>query len=233
MDLLNNLISQKAHLSDSISNRPDLFQNNSFTERYYTVYKNYRRAFDVYLIRKLPLYLYDEKIAGSGLRFMGVAPQDMDYYQFISTMGLHYLFLRNNIFIEKLTLSDTDFFADLDDSDLQIISEEILARIDASFRSVIDFCESGVTGIESYGPDIERFWLDSDELVLGFRFDDFADNGLGEEDEWLENNFKQTSYLVDVLEQLSREAGEILQMKVNVLWYNEYTIDEPITLIGN
>ena len=79
-----------------------------------------------------------------------------------------------------------------------------------------------------YGPDNERFWFPSNELIIGFRHDDFGDNGLGKEEEWAENNNKQIMFINAISDGLKKLATDTLKMPVNVVWYNRYTIKEAV-----
>lgn len=51
----------------------------------------------------LELDVYDKSIDDSGYKFKPVDPLMMDYYQYMSAMNLKYLYLRNNLYIEKLS----------------------------------------------------------------------------------------------------------------------------------
>ena len=201
----------------------------NFNSRYYKLYQNYKTLLDRYLVEKFSLKVYDDMVSDSDLLFIPIKEDDMDYYQYMSKMGLKYFYLRNNIYIEKLSLEDIEKIINLTDEELNNPSQEIKELIERTYPIVIDYAsEKGLQGISCYGPDSPRFWIDSSELVFGFIFDEVADNGLGQDEEWFQNNLKQRAFLSSLFKAMKVKSSEITDKNINVLWYNEFTISEPV-----
>jgi len=205
-----------------------LFKDGSFTDSFFALYRNYRTLLDHYLKNKLHLHDYDDRIANSSLRFIPVSREDMDYYQSISTMGLKYIYLRNEIYVEKLSEQDVLYYTSLTQAELRSPGIKSLERVRRTYTDIIDGVtgqekKDSVSGMSRYGPDSDRFWFPSDQLVFGIRHDEFADNGLGEDEAWMNNNFAQTSFINGIIEQMSAECSRIIGKKVNVLLYDEFT----------
>ena len=82
--------------------------------------------------------------------------------------------------------------------------------------------------MNKYGLDYDKYWRPSDELVFGIRHDDFADNGLGEGEKWRDNNFKQTKFILAIIEEMKAKSSKIAGKTVNFIQYNEFTIKENV-----
>lgn len=205
-----------------------LYEDEKFTERYYTVIKNYKVLLDKYLLNKLQLKEMDDKVANSGLAFIPVENDNMDFYQKFSTMKLKYIYLRNFLYVHKLTNEDIDTIINLSVNQLRNPSVKLLELIDSTYKDVINAGSvdknEDVVYKKCYGIDSDDYWLDSDSLVFGFRHDEFADNGLGDGDEWGDNYNKQLDFLADLLIDNSKLCSDILNMKVKFLYFDDISV---------
>ena len=144
-------------------------------------------------------------------------------------MGLSFFYLRNELYLEKLSPADIDVLLGLTPKDVMNPKSETLRIIERTWKTVIDFSvEPGIKGMSRYGPDSDNYWFESDQLVIGFRHDDFADNGLGEDDAWGKNNNLQIALINTVLAELRNYGKSSMNQTVNAIWYNDYTIAETI-----
>lgn len=201
----------------------------NFSKKYYTIYRNYRFLLDRLLLERLPLKEFDNRFHNSDLRFVPVQRKDMDFYQFISNMELRYFYLRNYLYIEKLSPQDIELLLKLSRSEMENPDNRTIEIIEKTYPIVIDAASgTGMIGKACYGLDYDRYWRDSNELVFGFIFDEPADNGLGDGDEWLNNNFAQTIFINDLLAEISERATEILGLRVNFIRYNEFNIEYSV-----
>ena len=62
----------------------------------------YRANLDAYLLEILDLGALDDELKNSGLGFVSKKPADKNLYERESTMGLEFIYLRNNLYIEYL-----------------------------------------------------------------------------------------------------------------------------------
>ena len=237
MESINDIIRRNTEISDEdlVINK-GLYRDKAFdgkkynfNDRYYQLYRNYKVLLDRYLVDKFSLKVYDDLVANSNLLFIPMKKADMDYYQYISKMGLKYFYLRNNIYVEKLSLEDIEKIINLTEDELNKPSKEIIEIIERTYPIVIDYANGkGLPGISCYGPDSQRFWIDSSELVFGFIFDEAADNGLGEDEEWFQNDIKQKAFLRSLFVVMKNKMNEVNQKNNNIIWYNEFTINERV-----
>ena len=226
---MDGLINENIEISDIDLLISKELGTDNINDKYYTLYKNYKLLLDKYLVKKLNLDKYDKMIDESGLKFIPIKNEDMDYYQYISCMNLKYIYLRNNLYVEKLSKENIDKIINLNDNDLNNPNGDINKIIEDTFLDIINVNnELNVVAMSRYGPDNDNYWFPSNELVIGIRFDDFADNGLGECKEWEDNNNKQILFVNTLINEISTNATNIFGNKVNVVWYNDYTIKEVL-----
>ena len=223
---LEELIKENAEIGEEADLiKKGLYDESGFTKKFLKVYRIYQVLLDKYLLTKYPLKEYDDKIANSGLLFLPVKNEQKDYFQYTSSMNLKYIYLRSNIFIEKLSNATIEKLLKLPVKELDNPSKKSLSIIESTYKDVIDYCSGkDYRGVSNYGPDIERFWFESNELIFGLIHDDFGDNGLGNDEAWVENNFKQTEFLNDLIAKMEQECSEIYQGRANVILYDEYAI---------
>ena len=209
-----------------------LYENDELTDRYYTLVKNYKILLDKYLMNKLPLKDMDNEIINSGLSFIPVEKEKMDFYQKFSAMKLKYLYLRNNLYVYKLSNGEIDTLVNLSNNQLAKPSAKLMELIDDTYRMVIDAKPYGddVSDVymKCYGIDDNDYWLKSDELVIGLRYDEFADNGLGDGDEWVDNYNKQLEFLGNLMNNIENKCSDILGFKVNILYYDDVIIENTM-----
>lgn len=199
-------------------------ENNQLNKKYYTVLNNYKVLLESYLCWKLSLKDYDDRLSNSELSFIPIKPENMDFYQYYSTMGLKYIYLRNDLSIEKLSNEDIETILKINLSELTTISGELLNLIEGTYKNVIDNNkDTNVKKINCYGIDIESFWIDSKQLVFGVRYNEFPDSQL-DENAWEENYFKQVTYVNNLLKEMSEKCSNIIGDKVNFLKYNDHII---------
>ena len=209
-----------------------LFENNDFTERYYTLVKNYKILLDKCLMNKLPLKDIDNEIINSGLSFIPVEKDNMDFFQMFSTMNLKYLYLRNNLYVYKLSNEQIDLLVNLTSNQLFKPSAMLMQLIEDTYRMVIDSRPYGddISDVymKCYGIDNNDYWIQSGELVFGVRYDEFADNGLGDGDEWFDNYNKQLDFLGCLMKKMEECCNYLLGLKVNFLYYNDVVVENTM-----
>ena len=209
-----------------------LYENDDLTDRYYILVKNYKILLDKYLMSKLPLKDMDNEIINSGLFFIPVEKEKMDFYQKFSAMKLKYLYLRNNLYVYKLSNGEIDTLVNLSNNQLAKPSAKLMELIEDTYRMVIDAKPYGddVSDVymKCYGIDDNDYWLKSDELVIGLRYDEFVDNGLGNGDEWVDNYNKQLEFLGNLMKNIENKCSDILGFRVNILYYDDVIIENTM-----
>lgn len=177
--------------------------------------EKYFELYDIYLdllydiLKESELKKYDDELENSNLHFNRVDKKNMDMYQ--SNSIFKYFYIRNNLYLEKLDKEDIEKILFSNNS------REVVLR---TYKSIININDGYKV---CYGPDTDNYWYDSDILVLGFRFDEFGDNGLLD-DKWIEEFYKKRNYLNNVFSYLEANLTKMLGMKVKICEYDKNSI---------
>lgn len=209
--------------------------NNSkatINEQYLTEYSVYRKWFSEYMIKNLNLEEYDTKLKNSGLNFGEVKEENMDIYQYFSSEKLRYFYLRNNIYPEKLNEEETKFLQERIEKgqlDLDTVAEEMIRR---TYKTVIKETIGQNDGeyFVLFGPDSSTFLASNEALVIGMRYDEFADTNLSDE-EWDKQHDEQIVYLADLLADMTEQMTKKLGITVPIIMYNDFSVRSRENLI--
>lgn len=109
-----------------------------FGEEYLYLQALYRAALEQYLMETLSLKEYDDRIAASENRIIPREGERRNFYQKYSTMGLTYVYLRNNLPIERLEKEDLEILRDcLETADTQGVTEELMEMVQRTYPTVL------------------------------------------------------------------------------------------------
>ena len=189
-----------------------------YDKKYFELKNRYKSFLDNYIKEKLPLELIDTNMKESELKFVPVKEEDMDYYQITSTMGLSYIYLRNNIYIEKLSKEDIDYL-----SGRKKYDDETREFIKRTYLSVINPYSDDENLIIFYGPENNKHLCESKDIVIGIRYNEFDDNGMTDE-EFQENFIAQLRLIAQLSTVLEIGGENELGSKVRCIQYNELSI---------
>ena len=194
-------------------------------DSYLLKYNMYRKLFTKFIIQKTNLKEYDKQIENSGLKFQTTKEEDMDIYQYFSSDELKYFYIRNNIYIEKLNEEEEKYLQDKIKSKNSELDDDTKKFIENTYEKVIfeDVLKNGETCITMYGPDSKTFMAPNNALVIGIRYDEFADQGLNDE-EWEELHDKQILFLGKLYTNMYAQLKEKLNIPISIIRYTEYSI---------
>lgn len=194
-------------------------------KKYLLLYNMYRKLFTVYIMQKLKLKNYDKKIEKSELGFTANKKQDMDIYQYFSSDILKYFYIRNNIYIEKLNKKEIDFLEKKIQSKNYELDDETMQIIESSYRRVIfeDVLKNGELCKTLYGPNSSNFFADNNAIIIGVRYDEFAENNLND-DEWDELHQQQVEFLESLITRMNKNLNSNSAVPIEILEYSEFSI---------
>lgn len=195
------------------------------SEKDMALYSLYRKLLTEFIIKRIKLKEYDEKIGNSGLNFRINAEKDMDLYQYFSKDDLKYFYIRNNIYIERLEEKEKGFLLERIRNNNYDLDEDAERMVSNTYKKVIfeDVKRDGSNCITFYGPSSDSFSARNDSLVIGMRYDEFCTNGL-DDNSWDKLHDKQLMYLYAIFEDIAKNAKGKLDTLVTVLKYNEFSI---------
>lgn len=195
--------------------------NGEFIEKYYILQKAYQYYLEQYLDMVLGIRKFDQLFATSPLVFTPVKDEAKDIYQLNSSF--QYYYVRNTLYVEKLTKTDIDFILSEFTRGNKDLSKEMQLFIQRTFGMVISSDFFYLNTLTNYGPTTSRFMAPADGLVLGFRYDLFAD---GDKEGWLDRNFDRTQFLNKVLEQQENEYQDKLLMPISIIMYDDQCVKQ-------
>ena len=182
-------------------------------ESYLKLYSLYNNLLIQYLIKKYNLNLYDEMIQNSKRNFKKVDTKDMDIYQYTSSKYLNYLYIRNNIYIEKLSKEELLYLSNTK----EILDYNNEQFIEKTYKKII--LENEYT---MYGPDNPKYFKKPNTLVIGLRCKSIDLNN--DSDDELDNFLSQQQYLKLFIPELSRQLNDRNLDSIEVIEYNNSSV---------
>ena len=122
----------------------------------------------------------------------------------------------NEINVLKGKLKQKDY--NLDDKTLEFIKETYPKVISEVINE-----DQMLTGLINYGPISKSTLALNNALVLGFRYDEFNQNGLSDE-EWEKNYLEQIKMLETFISNMERELSQKLGIICNIIKYDEFSV---------
>lgn len=186
------------------------------------LYTYYHKYLMKYLEDKLNITEDDEILKNSESKMTKIEKKDMDIYQYLSSDMYDYFYLRNNMYIDRLTEDERNtlnkFIADKEEK----ITPEIVKFIESTFKKVIIEMPNEEEGINvSYGIFHPDFFAPNLSIVYGVRYDDY-DYGILDFSEELRNHRLQD---VEILGDLIKiKSEEILDIPVRVIKYDKWCV---------
>ena len=187
--------------------------NNDDTKKYDKLIKNYKYLLEYYISTKVDLSKYEKIIKSSDLG-ISINPK---YKSLNEYFNFDYIFLINNLFIEKLSLEDIDKLINLNKDD---ITSEILNIIEKTYKEVIldnyyDNCYHDEPYKVCYGDAILSNFVDNNALVFKIYYGKNSINLDG--DEFLKLHEKQLSFLKDLIDIIKKDVKEKLNINCEIL----------------
>jgi len=200
--------------------------NNMPKKEYIELYNIYRFFMTKYIIEKLNLKEYDKKIKNSKCNFIPVETERMDVYQFFSCDELEYIYIRNNVYIERLSDKEIALLKEKIKNNDYSFDESIVDLIENTYQKIIfeDIMKNGKKYQITYGPDSSNYFARNDSLVLGIRYDEFAETKLTDE-EWKKQNQKQMEFLRKIINEMINEFENKINVPINIIKYDDYSVD--------
>lgn len=199
-------------------------------ETYMMLYSAYSEAFRDYIIKKLNLKIYDNDLLDSPLNFKENDEEQMDLYQSITKDNLKYIYIRNNLYIERLTYEERTNLLNMYLKKSEANPKQIEKFVEDTYKKVIfeDISKSGEIRRINYGPDNPLFFASNNSLVLGINYDEFSLNGLTD-DEWSKQHDEQGDKLVSLVNNIINNESDKLDVPLRVILYNEYSIKKKVS----
>lgn len=201
----------------------NLIYNDFFSLKYANIYSKYRYGLESYLNKLLNIDELDRDILNSKFNYCKVKLEDKDFYQKFSS--LNYVYLRNNLYIERLSGEDLEKIYLLDINNTNDFNElvEIVKR--TCLLVISEFLDDNNNRLIPFSriSDDMNMMVNNKTIVYGIRFDEFSNSKeLGEK--WLDNFFDQHEYLNYLINNKKKEIIKNTGIVVNFMFYNQYNV---------
>lgn len=180
------------------------------------IYSLYRKFFIEYILNMTNLKSYDDKLENSSLKFLKTIKEKMDGYQFFSCDVLNYFYLRNNLYIDKLTEEEIKELKNRISLKDYIFDEQAKKLIGNSYKRVLKY--SNDEDIIKYSENYDDFLVAEGTLVIAMKYDEFGESELHGK-MWLEEYFKKLEIINEIFKDLKKEIEEKLLIPVEILKY--------------
>ncbi len=200
-------------------------------ESYVTMYNLYSNLLTEYFIRHFKLKEYDDALINSPYSFPKVKEGNMDIYQYLASPKLSFVYLRNNLYIERLSDEEQMLLVEKASEDEIAYDDKIDQLIGATYKKVMltNPTDEEATNI-LFGPDNKNFMAPNNAIVVGIRFDDYQQIPGQKDEDWLEenNNRLQDVHTLSIIieSKLSRETG----IPTVAIKYNDFSITKKETV---
>ena len=149
------------------------FEEQKDKEKYLAEYSLYVSLLTQYLCRKTSILRIDREIKEKKLVFpVEEIPLDQqDLYQALCSETLHYFYVRNNVYVERLNDPDKAFLDSLLQRDRIVYTAEIEDFIHRTL-SLVTYDDTGNGRVNiNYGPPTSNYILPNNALLIGARYD--------------------------------------------------------------
>ena len=198
--------------------------NNESKQEYLKLYLLYYNLLYKYLIPKLNLKHYDNMLLNSDNIFYQVPLENMDLYQRIGSNYLKYFYLRNNIYIERLSKEELDFLKKKLLSNNNELDNETTTFIKNTYQKVILEDANDVKNI-NYGPDSCDFYKPSNNIIIGVRFDNYYKES-NESNSESGSKYNDRIYELEIITKFLAKHLEDFEVPCSVIIYNEFNINK-------
>lgn len=114
-----------------------LSETEDFSEKYLYMQALYRANLEAYLMETLDLQEVDNTLENGELYYLPIEETEKDLYARYSTMNLNYIYLRNNLCIERLEKEDLATIEKALKEGKEVITEEMKALAARTYPTVI------------------------------------------------------------------------------------------------
>jgi len=191
---------------------------------YLKFYSLYMNLFIKFLIKRTSIGIYDKCLSESKLNFICIERDNMDIYQKLCADDLKYFYVRNNLYLNRLTKSEFEYLKKVVHDNQTEITSLTEKFIENTYKKVI-FEDVGkqTNMLINYGPESPQFFAPNNALVIGIRYDEFNYNGMTDS-EWDINYNNQLVFLEDVVTNLSKDIKKNFDDNTMVIKYDDFSI---------
>lgn len=173
-----------------------------------------------FLEKKLNISTFDKNLAESENNFTSVSEEKMDIYQYLSSYKFKYMYIRNNIYLDRLTNAEIMKLRNFMKTNETLDNPELLAFVESTYQKLIDENPELET-TTNYGPLDPKYFGNSKGITIGYRTDEFADT---EKENWAELH-QQREFELDFFNTFVKISLEKKSdVPINLIRYDETSV---------
>lgn len=199
---------------------------NNDNKIYKTLEEIYKYLFEVYIMSKINLKLYDEEIKNSGYYFGKTNLKDKQMISGLKEyLGLDYICVLNNFFIEKLEKEDIELLKKCLMQQKLEVTNELLMMVQRTYKDIIkkNYLKGEYTDKKykvCYGVAIPSNFANNDALVLKIYYS--KNTKQLNDEEFIDNIKKQKEFIEKLSKRMKKEIESVLNISCEIL--NEKTV---------
>lgn len=195
--------------------------DNTNQENYLRLYEIYSNLLIQYFIKYYNLKEFDDVLSKDKRNFEKVSTYDMDIYQYLSSEYLNYIYLRNNIYIERLSNEELLYLSKIKDYSLNKENEEFIRN--TYLRVIVE--SNNKNAVTMFGPDNLKFIKRSNWVVFGIRYNRFNLKDRSKEQEWLKQDEEREKF-ISMLISIAKIQFKKINPNTSIIRYNEFCIEK-------
>lgn len=201
--------------------------DNNDCSLYNAIQKIYLKGLEKYLLDKVDLKKYDNMLENSECEILSLPDEKKSYYQQISTLNFKYIFIRNNMYVEKLSSEVLNFFIDKINKNDFSIDNQVEDIIEHTYKQVISknfingkYIENATILYDAEFGNSENYSAKCDDLVLVIQIADRDTNMTRKE--YIQYLRKRIDIINKVQEELYKDLLKNLDINVKIFVRNNY-----------
>ncbi len=197
--------------------------NDSDKEYFFKEYSLYTTLLVDYLIKNTSIKKIEELLQNSSnYDIPFIMDNEKDMYQYLCSNKLNYFYVRNNLYLDRLTEEEKSFLDNKMLSNNYSFDSESENFIKSTFNKVIKEKTSDDSSL-NYGPsDSSSFYVKNGTLVIGFRYDEMV-NDLSN-DSLVEKYLERKNVISQICEMFEETINDELDVNVQVIEYSSSSI---------
>ncbi len=192
--------------------------NEAQKEEYVKLYEVYSKFLLEYLIKKYNLLKYDNIFKNSKSNFVPMPIEKIDMYQTLCRNKLNYIYIRNNIYIERLNKEEISYLYSIVGKEY---NQEIEIFIAKTFKKLIIENNDAYLKI-NYGFNNRSYQGSSNALVIGLRYDKYVDSNNKNFEELNEQRLLEKD---NIIEYIKEELQHKSNMNIEVIEYGDFSVN--------
>ena len=198
--------------------------NDTQLEQYLNYYEKYNTLLYKFLLKKLDLKKYDNILLKKQLH--PINEEDYDLYQYLSSKFLSFIYIRNNIYIERLTPDEINFLKTINEE--LDLDDTVYNFIENTFYKVImeETNKMAIPVNISYGPDNLKFIKPNNSIIIGVRFDEFYKDSNDNSKTFKENYLLRENIVDTLIKIMKNELKNKIDCGIEIIRYNEFSVKE-------